>query len=61
MKTILMILSLTLVTTACSHKKKVDAGSGYTHSDERSTREGTGIQEDQMSSGDPQSAPATNN
>ncbi len=61
MKTLMVVLSLAVFATACSHKKQVDAGSGYTHSDERSSREGTGVQEDQMSSGDPQNPPATNN
>ncbi|MES2527364.1 MAG: hypothetical protein V4598_09760 [Bdellovibrionota bacterium] len=62
MKTFLMILALTLFSAACSHNdRRADQSPGYTHSDERSSREGTGVQEEEMSSGDPQSAPATNN
>ncbi len=62
MKTILMILTLAFVSIACSHnEKRADQSPGYTHSDERSSREGTGVQEEEMSSGDPQSAPAATN
>jgi hypothetical protein len=57
MKQWTLFLALTALLTACTVKesrKESDAGSGYTHSDNRSTQEGTGIQEDEMSAGDPQ-------
>lgn len=57
MKQWTLFLATTLLFTACTVKESrrdADAGSGYTHSDNRSTREGTGIQEDENSAGDPQ-------
>lgn len=57
MKQWTLLFVITLALTACTMKEsrnESDAGSGYTHSDNRSTQEGTGIQEDEMSAGDPQ-------
>ncbi len=57
MKQCSLFLVLTFILSACTVKESrrdPDAGSGYTHSDNRSTREGTGVQEDEMSAGDPQ-------
>lgn len=49
----LFALVFILGVTACTHERETDAGSGYTHSDERLEGQ-TGIQEQQMSQGDPQ-------
>jgi hypothetical protein len=57
MKQLTVFLAISFLITACTVKDSrhdPDAGSGYSHSDNRSTREGTGIQEDEMSAGDPQ-------
>lgn len=58
MKQCSLFMLLALLLTACTVKESrndPDGGSGYTHSDNRSTQEGTGIQEKEMSAGDPQS------
>lgn len=49
----LFTLFVLLTLGACSHHRGTDSGSGYTHSDERMQGQ-TGIQEQQMSQGDPQ-------
>ena len=57
MKQWTLFLAISILLTACTVKESrrdADAGSGYSHSDNRSTREGSGIQEDEMSAGDPQ-------
>lgn len=57
MKQCTVFLAISFMLTACTVKESrnaPDAGSGYTHSDTRSTQEGTGIQEKEMSAGDPQ-------
>ena len=48
-------LAISVLLTACTMKEsrqEPDGGSGYTHSDNRSTQEGTGIQEKEMSAGE---------